>query len=128
MLNVLGIILGGGVGAISRYGLSRLIAQAHNDPFPWGTFVVNVVGAFLIGFLYQLFDRVFVSSEFKNFLTVGLVGAFSTFSIFTIEAVVLFREGELLTGATYFLGSAVAGLVAALLGLFIGDLVLRLMR
>lgn len=128
MLNVLSIILGGGIGALSRYGISRLIAENHNDVFPWGTFTVNIVGALLIGFLYQFFDRFFVTPEVRNFFTVGLVGAFSTFSIFTMESVVLLRSGQLATGVLYFFGSALAGLVAVLLGLFIGDVVLRIIR
>lgn len=128
MLNVLSIILGGGIGALSRYGISHLIAQNHNDVFPWGTFTVNIAGAFLIGFMYQFFDRFFVSPEIRNFFTVGLVGALSTFSIFTLDAVVLLRGGQFLTGVIYFFGSAFAGLLAVLLGLFIGDIVLKMIR
>jgi fluoride exporter len=128
MLNVLGIFLGGGIGAALRYGISRLISERHDAVFPWGTFVVNIAGAFVIGLLFQLFDRIFLTVELRNLITIGLIGAFSTFSIFTMECLVLLRGGHFGTGVLYFFGSGLAGLAAVSLGLFLGDIILRMMR
>ncbi len=128
MLNILSIFLGGGIGAALRFGISRLISGHQDTVFPWGTFTVNIVGAFVIGLFFQLFDRIFLAAEVRNLLTVGLFGAFSTFSIFTMESVVLLRGGHFGTGVVYFFGSAFAGLLAVGLGLFIGEIVLKMMR
>ncbi len=128
MLNILGIFIGGGLGAALRYGISHLISERHDAVFPWGTFAVNIIGAFVIGLLFQLFDRIFLTVEARNLITIGLIGAFSTFSIFTMECVILLRGGHFGVGILYFFGSGFAGLAAVSLGLFIGDIILRMMR
>jgi len=128
VLNILSIFVGGGLGAVLRYAVSRLISNHQDTLFPWGTFTVNIIGAFAIGFLFQLFDRIFLTEELRNLITIGFIGAFSTFSIFTMESVVLLRGGNFGVGVLYFFGSGVAGLAAVGIGLFLGDIVLKMMR
>jgi CrcB protein len=110
------IAAGGAIGAVGRYGLAGWIQDRTGFLFPWGTFVVNVVGSLLIGAALRYLEAVPVSAETRALVTVGLLGAFTTFSTFSYETVGLLEEGALAKAAAYSLGSLVLGVVAVYVG------------
>ena len=85
MRTVIAVGVAGFIGAITRYGLEGLIAQKGAGAFPWSTFVVNISGSFVLGILFAVLveGRVAVAPWFRTALTVGLIGAYTTFSTLT---------------------------------------------
>jgi CrcB protein len=125
MKNILVIALGGSLGALSRYYLSKMITDYSGGTFPWGTLMVNLIGALLIGFLYGLFDRIIIPIEFRVFITIGFIGAFTTFSTFALESVNLLREGEIKLGLSNIIINNGASIICVLLGFYIAGLIMR---
>ncbi|MGE4569420.1 MAG: fluoride efflux transporter CrcB [Bacteroidales bacterium] len=120
-MNSLKILLiigsGGFIGTIARYLLSRWVMEVSGPAFPMGTFVVNLLGSFLIGIFYGLSERGgLLSAEWRLFLTVGLCGGFTTFSTFANENLLLLRDNELFYFALYAGLSLFLGLVAVYAG------------
>ena len=107
-------IIGAGsfIGGIFRYMLSVLIQAKTASPFPLPTLTVNVVGCFLIGIVLGIFDRGQLSQEWKLFLATGVLGGFTTFSAFSNETVIMFREGHAGNALLYVAASVVLGLLA----------------
>lgn len=109
--------MGSFLGGVARFGVSRLMAALCGQPTVWGTFAANVVGCFLIGLLYGLFDRVgTVGEHWRLFLTVGFCGGFTTFSTFAHESYAGLTSGRFLETAIYAVLSLAAGLAAVYLG------------
>jgi CrcB protein len=108
---------GGIAGTWARYGLGRWVQASAGEGFPWGTFAVNLLGSFLLGLLLRSTESAPVSPETRAMLTVGFCGAFTTFSTFTHETVVLLQEGAWARAAAYALGSLLLGLAALAAGL-----------
>jgi CrcB protein len=95
--------------------------RALGQDFPYGTLIVNVVGSFLIGFLMVLFEQRFVvNASVRIFLTIGILGGFTTFSTFSYETIALLREGTYFTGVTNILLTLCACLSATWLGSVLG--------
>ncbi|HWL53827.1 MAG TPA: fluoride efflux transporter CrcB [Chthoniobacteraceae bacterium] len=111
--------LGGGIGSMVRYGVARWMLVAGAQPFfPWATFAVNVSGCLVIGVLAGLADRFHLFSENATLLLfTGLLGGFTTFSSFGLEAMFLMRRGEWGWAALYVAGSLLFGLLAVWLGM-----------
>ncbi len=123
MLNYLLVFVGGGLGAAARYGLQGLVYRWAKSTFPYGTLVVNVTGCFVIGALMTAFeDRFLVNPSIRIFLTIGILGGFTTFSSFSYETVALFRDGEIVLGVANVAASLLLCLVATLLGVWAGKL------
>lgn len=115
--NVLIVALGGGVGSVARYLLSFYIQKGTDGTFPWGTFIVNILGSLIIGLLYGLSERGnLMSTELRLLLAVGLCGGFTTFSTFANENFILIRGGEFLHMAVYTGLSVVLGFFFVYLG------------
>jgi CrcB protein len=116
------VAVGGGIGAAMRYWLGESVAARLGHPaFPWGTFAVNVSGAFLIGIVMALFtQRGVLSVEWHLFLGVGILGGYTTFSTLSYQTVHLFEQGLYAQAGAYMLGSAAAGIVAVVAGLALG--------
>ncbi len=94
-MQVLAVGVGGAVGALLRYALRELMPPLADGRIPFATLAANVAGSFLLGFLAGvMLQRVSVSAEIRLGLTVGLLGAFTTFSTFSLETVDLMREGH----------------------------------
>lgn len=116
-LNLLIIALGGALGAVSRFLLGNGVSRALGSALPYGTFVINIVGCFAMGFLMTIIvDREMLPAAWRLFLCVGFLGGFTTFSSFGYEALMLLTEGKLLAVLAYVGGSVVLGLVAAAAG------------
>ncbi len=108
------IFAGGVLGAIARAELVQAFPTATGD-WPWATFAVNVVGAFLLGYLStRLQERLPVSSYRRPFLGTGVCGALTTFSTMQVELLAMLDRGRVLTAAAYAAGSLLAGLLAVL--------------
>lgn len=123
-LNYLSIALGGALGAVLRFTISTLAQEQMGDPFlwghfPWGTLVVNVVGSFLIGILFQFFDQTIVSPDLQLLLLTGGLGAFTTFSTYSLETFHLIQDGRIALGILNMVISTAAGLVAVFLGIYL---------
>lgn len=117
MQNMLVISLGGALGALSRYGLGVWISNKWNQGFPLHTFLINVSGAFLLGFLNILFiERLTVSPLWRLGIGVGFLGAFTTFSTFGFEVISLLEGGSFFTAGLYTLLSIVVGFTGVALG------------
>lgn len=106
-LPILLVALGGSVGALARYGLSGLV-QGNRVGFPVGTLVVNLLGCLIMGFLARWIDRGIASSELRFALGLGFLGAFTTFSTFSLEALRLWMDANQ-GGALLYIGVSVLG-------------------
>ncbi len=91
-MSYLAILIGGGIGALFRFLLSRWLQSQVATAFPLGTLAVNLLGSFLIGFLAGLFERSAFSPRVHSFVFVGLLGGFTTFSSYSLETLQLFRS------------------------------------
>ncbi|MDH5716100.1 MAG: fluoride efflux transporter CrcB [Spirochaetia bacterium] len=120
--------LGGFAGAISRYTLSKYIFNILNPLFPWGTFYVNIIGCFFIGLVYQIFENMIIPVEIRNFISIGFLGAFTTFSTYSLETVNLINNGEIKTSLINILSQNIAGILLVYLGIFSSKLLIRLIR
>ncbi len=119
------VTVGGAAGALARYWLSGWVNAAFAGFFPLGTLVVNVLGSLLLGFGMQVMEAFPVSAELRTMLTIGFLGAFTTFSTFSYETVTLLRDGDW-TRATLYTGlSVVLGVTALLIGIGAASVLLR---
>lgn len=110
------IALGGGLGAVSRYGILRWLPTAPGH-FPWATFAINVLGCLLIGVLLVLITEVWTAHPLvRPFLGVGVLGGFTTFSTYAVEFGELLRPGSVVVAAAYLAGTLVCALLAVLVG------------
>jgi fluoride exporter len=117
---------GGAFGTVARFALAGWVYDHAGGGFPWGTFAVNAAGSFLIGFAVRSLEFVTVTPELRGFLTIGLLGGFTTFSTYTYETITLVRDGQWSTASLYALGSLLIGLLAVLAGLAAATLLLRI--
>ena len=113
------IALGGALGALARYGLSGWVQAGTAGTFPWGTLAVNVLGCFLLGFAFRVLQFSALSPTLRAAVTVGFLGAFTTFSTFSLEAIVLIQEERWARVAGYVGGSVALGLGALVAGMWI---------
>ena len=121
MNHLLAIASGGAIGALGRYLMSNGVYAMLGRNFPYGTLAVNVLGSLLMGILYiLLLERVSLSMEWRAALQIGLLGAFTTFSTFSIETLLLIENGELTRAAANIVLSVVLCLAAVWAGVIIG--------
>lgn len=121
MLNVLLVALGGAAGSVARYLTGVIALRIAGPGFPWATLFVNITGSFAIGLLAELFARRFASSpEIRLLLITGILGGFTTFSAFSLDAAVLHGRGEMLAFALYIAASVGLSMVAVFSGLALG--------
>lgn len=122
MLGAISVAIGGALGSMARYLVGGWFASRFGGSFPYGTFVINVTGSFIIGlFLAFAEERVSLSPYWRLFFAVGFVGGYTTFSTFEYESARLFQAGQTLLGATYLIGSVVTGGVAVVAGMVLGS-------
>ena len=117
MNQALAIAAGGAVGALLRYWVSSGVHALLGRGFPYGTLVVNVLGSLLMGYLYILMiERLALGAEWRAFALVGLLGAFTTFSTFSIETLLLMERADYARAMANVLVSVLACVAAAFLG------------
>lgn len=121
MKQILAIAVGGSLGALLRYGVANGVHAVLGRGFPYGTLVVNVSGCLAMGVLYVLLvERLAVSPEWRAALLIGVLGAFTTFSSFSMETFTLFEEGEWMKALMNVVLSVSLCLVAVWLGVLAG--------
>jgi fluoride exporter len=112
--------LGGGIGSIARYLCQKWFSENYPQPFPWGTFIVNLSGCFLIGIIYAATEKTSVlSPQLRLLLITGFCGGFTTFSTFAFENMNLLRTGDTIYFLIYTIGSVVLGICAVFAGIAI---------
>jgi fluoride exporter len=97
MVSYIWVALGGAIGTAARYWLSGVVAQSIGETFPWGTLIINVTGSFVIGFFAALTGpdgRLFVGSNARQFVMIGMCGGYTTFSSFSLQTLNLANSGE----------------------------------
>jgi CrcB protein len=113
------IAVGSALGGMARYWCTGAATRLFGETFPWGTLLVNIFGALVIGFFVALTGpdgRYIVDQNIRTFVTVGLCGGYTTFSAFSLQTMVLMQEGEWLYAGAYILASVLLCLLAVWLG------------
>ncbi|MCR9072440.1 MAG: fluoride efflux transporter CrcB [Alphaproteobacteria bacterium] len=118
MKMLIAVALGGALGAVARYMTVGWIAHLVGHGFPWGTLAVNVIGSFAMGVLVEAGAlKVNLSAEMRAFLAVGVLGAFTTFSTFSLDVATLWERGEVMMTGAYVAASAALSILALFAGL-----------
>jgi len=128
MLKLFCIAAGGALGAVARYGLSPLVQNVAPATFPWGTLCVNTVGSLLIGVFLGISELTPVSSAVRLLFAVGFLGAFTTFSTYSMETLNLFRDKEAMLGFMNIGLNNLLSLLAVLGAYFLSRSVVNLVR
>lgn len=111
----LAVAIGGALGAMARYGVVNFLAPIAGHRFPVGTLCVNISGSFLVGVCYVVLDQKLAASPEWRLLTMtGFLGAFTTFSAFSLDALVLWENGLPVTAVTYVVTTVIGCLVAVI--------------
>ena len=120
MIPVLLVALGGALGSVARYGVNVATTRAFGPFFPWGTLTVNVVGGFVMGAIAAWFAFRGGPNEARIFLMTGILGGFTTFSAFSLDAVALWERGDAALAGAYVAASVVLSIAALAAGLALG--------
>lgn len=124
MLNIISIFLGGGIGAVTRYLISINMAKQIQVNLPFATFLVNIIGCFVIGFLYFLFiEKSDISPALKLSLTVGFCGGLTTFSTFSIELFEMVGNHQFFHAFSYIILSVIICLIMTAIGAYFAKLI-----
>jgi len=108
------IALGGALGSVARHGITIYFDHLLGREFPYGIFIANILGSAAIGMLFVLIlERGLLSEVWRSLLMVGFLGAFTTFSTFSLQTIGLLQEGRLLSAASYTIGSVLLSILAA---------------
>jgi len=117
----LAIVVAGAFGALARYGLDGWISRRAPTSFPWGTFAINVTGSFLLGLAFVLMTERFRPDPWlRSAVTIGFLGAYTTFSTFSLETYRLIEDGSYGLAFANVVGSVAAGLTAVSAGVVLG--------
>lgn len=121
---ILLISVGAALGANARYFVGLWASGRFGVGFPYGTTIVNVTGALLLGFVLELTtDRFVTSPEARLLIATGFLGSYTTFSTYMVESIMLMRQGSALLGVVNIAGEAILGLLFAVLGMYIARVI-----
>lgn len=116
------VFLGGGVGAALRHGINLVSARALGTAFPYGTLTINITGSLIMGLVAAYFAfKGDASQHWRLFLTTGILGGYTTFSAFSLDAALLYERGEVGMAAVY----VIASVAISIAGLFAGFAIVR---
>ena len=118
MKSYLLVFVGGGIGASLRHTVNMLSARGFGTAFPWGTFIINISGSLVMGLIagYLAFKGG-ASQPWRLFLMTGILGGYTTFSAFSLDAALLYERGEIASSLFYVLGSVVLSIAGLFAGL-----------
>jgi len=117
---LLAVALGGALGSLLRYFVAGAVQSATWPGFPWGIFVVNITGGFAMGLIVELSAlKLNLTPEVRAFLTVGILGGYTTFSTFSLDSALLIERGDYTGAALYIAGSAILSILALFAGLWL---------
>lgn len=123
-MQIITVALGGAMGAVSRFLVGNIVGKALGSAWPYGTFIINIVGCFCMGVLMTVIvERQLLPAAWRLFLCVGFLGGFTTFSSFGYETISLINNRKLLEAIAYVSGSVLLGLLAAAIGVYVGRVV-----
>ncbi len=125
MPKLLAVAAGGGVGSMLRFLLSHISHKAFGNAFPWGTLTVNMLGAFLVGLLFGISDRIEMPHLIRLFIFIGILGGFTTFSAFALENYNLIRSGQYESAMTNIVLQNVLALVLLFVGMSASRLLMK---
>jgi len=117
---IVAIALGGAIGAVGRHAVAGQVMKLTGGGFPWGTVTVNILGSFAMGALIEVMALKWsVGQELRAFLTVGILGAFTTFSTFSLDVALLTERGALPGAIGYVVVSVLFSILALFAGLYV---------
>lgn len=117
---LLAVALGGALGSLARYFIAGTVQSAAWPGFPWGIFVVNISGGLIMGIIVELGAlKLTLTPELRAFLTVGVLGGYTTFSTFSLDSALLIERGAWGSAAAYMAGSAILSVLALFAGLWL---------
>jgi len=122
-MSLIYIVIGGGIGALLRYLTSQFVNNLYNKSFSLGTVFVNCVGALLIGFLINIFDKFGINSKFKILIITGFLGGYTTFSTYSLETVNYFINGNIKYGILNILVNNILCILFVLFGLWLNKII-----
>jgi CrcB protein len=125
MKMIFAVAMGGAIGSLARHFVSGFVMRLLGLAFPFGTLAVNIAGSLAMGFLVEALALKFnLSPALRGFLTVGLLGGFTTFSAFSLEVALLIERNTYALAAVYVVASVALSVGALFLGLFLGRMVI----
>lgn len=125
MNNLLLIASGGAIGALARFGISKFIGKLIGGAFPWGTLTANFIGLFIIGVFFEFFERSILPQSMRYLITVGFLGALTTFSTYGLESLLLMKNGQIRLALFNILVSNIGGLIFVGVGMLLSRFLLK---
>ena len=119
---ILAVAFGGSIGAVIRFLIFTYYDKLSNQNSHWATLAVNLLGSFLIGLLWGIFDRVYVSPGIRLFIFVGLLGSFTTFSTFAFDVFSMSKSGDIKSLIIYILATNIFGVALAFGGYYLSKI------
>ncbi len=128
MIKLLLLSAGGAIGTLFRYALSGITQRAFEGFFPWGTMFVNLTGSLAIGLIWGVFEIENLSANIRNFVFIGVLGGFTTFSTYTLESFSLLRDGEIKLAISNILANNILGIILVFAGFLISKYVINFIK
>jgi len=124
MIKLVYLAIGGAIGALSRFGVSQFFYTHLKHGFPWSTLYINVFGSFLIGLLWGIFQTVSISNNLRALIFIGFLGAFTTFSAYSLEIFTLIQNNHFTNAVLYIFLSNFLGIVFVFTGFYLSKLLI----